>query len=136
MIHSEAWCLLDNFFSSPGPLYSLSTRIWSPPVDISELPDRIFIRMEIAGIRREELSVVLEQDVLVIRGRRQDRLPGDGQTYHIMEVRYGCFERSFRLPRTIEPEGIRARYRDGFLDIEVPNGAGAPKSIQIPIREE
>lgn len=130
------WCLLDHYFSSQRPMFSLSRGVWNPPVDISETADRVIVRMEIAGVRLGDLTVSVERSVLTIRGRRTDRVPESDETVHIMEIRYGRFERSFRLPENLSEDGIEARFRDGFLDIEIPKGRSRGRSRRIEIHEK
>jgi len=91
--------------------------------------------MEVAGVRPADLSVVFDRGHLIIRGRRYDRAPAEQEEFHVKEIRYGCFERIFRLPDNIESSGIEANYREGFLDIEIPRGKGARASVSITIKE-
>jgi len=130
-----SWNLLDHFFLSPRPLFSLSGKIWNPPVNLSETADRVLIRMEIAGMRPPCLSVIIERGVLVIRGKRCDRAPQDAEEYHLMEIRHGCFERAFRIAGAIMEDQITASYHDGFLDVEIPKGPGQGKSVTILVKE-
>lgn len=132
----DSWCMLDNFFSSQRPLFSLSTRTWSPPVDVSETPDQILIRLEVAGVAPGDFSVTLDGEVLSVRGRRCDVASDDSKEFHAKEIRYGCFERTFRLPGGIAAEKIQASYQDGFLEVEIPKGAGKTRSIQITVRQD
>ena len=129
-----SWNLLDHLFLSPRPLFSLSGRIWNPPVNISETPDRILIRMEIAGIHPKCLSVTIEHGVLFIRGHRCDRTPADQEEFHLVEIRHGEFERAFRLSGAFDEERIQAFYQSGFLDIEIPKGKGKGRSVKVKVQ--
>jgi len=131
----EARSWFDNLFWSARPLFSLSGRIWNPPVDVSDGPDHVFVRMEIAGVQPENLSVVVDKNHLIIRGYRGDRTPTEGEEPQIIEIRHGRFERVIHLPSNIFEDGIHASYREGFLDIWVPKGEAQGKSFRIPIRE-
>jgi len=133
-VHGTHQCF-DHFFWSAKPLFSLSSRIWNPPVDISETPDRVLIRMEVACVRPSDFSVTVDKGNLYIRGHRRHRPPGKDEDFHVMEISYGCFERVFRLPDGIVEDGIVASYREGFLDIEIPKGASKGSTIKIPIRK-
>jgi HSP20 family protein len=128
--------LLDHFFSSQRPMFSLSAGVWNPPTDVSETIDRIHIQMEIGGVCKNDLSVTLDRGILTIRGRRYDRPPAEQETYHLMELRYGCFERAFRLPADIDPDGIEAAYREGILSIEIPKGKGNQGQVQISVFDD
>lgn len=127
--------IFDNFFQPERRLFSLSPSAWNPPVDVSETPERIYIRMEIAGVRREDLSVTVERGVLIIRGKRYNRAPAEQEEFHIMEIGYGNFERVFRLPPGIDESHICATYRDGFLDIEIAKTPASSRSITVTVRD-
>jgi len=130
-----SWNLFDHILWSTRPLFSLSRRSWNPPADVSETPERLYIHMDIAGVSPDGLSVTLEHGNLIIRGKRCHRSPGEEEEFHVMEIRYGCFERVFRLPVSVVEDGIRASYRDGLLDIEIPKGRGEGKVVNITVRE-
>lgn len=105
-------------------------------MDISESPERLFIRMEVAGVRPRDLAVTIEDGILAIRGRRCGHTPTEQEKFHLMEIRYGGFERVFRLPHDIAEDDIHASYHDGFLDIEIPKGTGTGRNITITVREK
>jgi len=91
-----------------------------PPVDVYETDDCLVIRMEIAGMKRKDITVELERDSLVVRGRRDDASKGRKVRYHRMEIEYGSFERRVKVIAPVSREGITARYRDGLLEVRLP----------------
>jgi HSP20 family protein len=91
--------------------------------------------MEIAGIRPQEISLTIEEGVLSIRGQRRDRKPSEDEALHVMEIHYGCFERSFVLPANIDENGAKATYSHGFLEIEIPKGQGCGNQIRIAVED-
>jgi HSP20 family protein len=94
---------------------------WTPAVDVYETPDRIVIAAEIAGVRREDVSIEVEGEVLTLRGRRPpDRSGVAAESCRRMEVPSGAFERSFRLPFAVGEEGVEAVLRNGVLTVTVP----------------
>jgi HSP20 family protein len=95
---------------------------WEPRADIFEERDRFLVRVELAGVRGEDISLNYLPDsrTLVIRGQRdhEDELPAKP---HQLEIYYGEYSRALKLPEAeIDPEGIRGAYRNGFLLITVP----------------
>jgi len=132
----EPWHLLDHFLLSSRPVFSLSGRAWTPPVDLTETPDRILLRMEIAGIQHKDLSVTFERGILTISGRRYERAPDEQETVHLMEIRHGRFERAFRLSDNVVEDEIRAHYHDGFLNIEIPKGRTKGNAVKVAVRED
>ncbi len=74
--------------------------------------------VEIAGVDREDISITLDKDVLVIRGvRRETHAHLKKRKYHQIEIDYGPFERIIKLPTYVQREGVKASLRDGFLII-------------------
>jgi HSP20 family protein len=96
---------------------------WTPAVDVYETADRFVLAAEIAGVRREDVSIELLGNVLTLRGNRPAERGGVGaEGYLRMEVPSGRFERSFALPGAVAPEGVEAVLRDGVLTVTVARG--------------
>jgi HSP20 family protein len=108
-----------------SPLLSVN-RIWRPPTDVLDYPDRIIVRTEIAGVSKEKISIRVKENVLLIRGTRQKELENDECIYRNMELTYGRFERNILLPDNVNPDQISATYKDGFLEISIRKRATVP----------
>lgn len=128
--------LFDNLFSSQRPLFSLSEKVWNPPTDVYETSSSMVIKMEIAGVSMSELDVTLEDRLLIIRGCRRENPCLDKEDFHLMEIRYGAFERTFPLPPKTHLEEIQAQYSNGFLIITVPRKPLVTRDIPVKIVEE
>lgn len=125
---------LDNFFSSQRPVFSLSEKIWTPPTDVFEIGTTVYVVMEVAGIDERDLEIAVDKNLLRVRGVRHEKHPSEKKaTYHLMEIRYGNFERVFGLPSNLNVDSISANYRDGFLCIEIPRIIKAPREIPIEV---
>lgn len=100
------------------------TRSWEPRVDVYEEESRILIRVEIAGVRAEDIALhfVPERHALVIRGVRPEAAPEGGKrAAHQLEIMYGEFAREIALPVvSIDARSIRAQVRNGMLLISIP----------------
>ena len=94
--------------------------IWNPVVDVYENESHLIIQAEVPGIDKNNLSLDVKGRVLRLRGERQEESDGDKDTAHHRERFFGRFERSFTLPTEVDPQTIRAKYKDGVLTIEVP----------------
>lgn len=125
--------LLDNFFSSQRPFFSLSQRVWNPPADVYETRESIVIKMEIAGVCQNRLEVKAENHWLIIRGVREEDPFLQKEDYHLMEVRYGQFERVFSLPFKLREEDIQARYEQGFLMVTVEKQPLDTRKINVEV---
>ena len=108
---------------------------WMPPVDIFETAEReIVLKAELAGLRREDIDLTVENSTLTIRAeRRGDDGVADGQ-YHRRERLCGTCSRSFTLPNTVDGSSVKAEYRDGVLTVRLPLREEAkPRQIQVEV---
>jgi len=108
------------------------TTAWVPPVDISEQADAIRITAEVPGVKPEDVQISLEGNVLTIHGTKQQVEEERTERVHRYERTYGAFERSFTLPATVDPRGIKATYDHGVLTLTLPKVEQA-KPRQIPV---
>ncbi len=105
---------------------------WRPPTDVLEGPEGLLVKIELAGLREEDIDITLFPDALVVTGRREEEYPGGidwhspAYRYHESGVRYGEFEVEVYLPFAVDPDRVEARYERGFLYIALPrvNGSG------------
>jgi HSP20 family protein len=116
-----------------------SARFWEPRVDLIEEAGRFLLKADIAGVRAENIQLLYipERHCMLIRGERPegDFSDGDRQGVHQLEIYYGEFQREIRLPDgQIDPKGIRAQYRNGFLYVLIPK-AGPGQGRHAPARE-
>ena len=109
-----------------------ATTTWSPSVDIFETEHEIVVKAELPGMDRKDITLHLENNVLTLRGERKFEKETKDENYHRIERSYGNFSRSFSIPATVDPEKIRADYKDGVLSIALPKKEQA-KSKQINI---
>jgi len=96
---------------------------WEPPLDIYETEDTIVIIAELPGVKQEQVNVTVERDILIIEGERPKRVPSRTVHVHQLEIPYGRFARRVQLPANADVESIQARFREGYLRIEVPRSA-------------
>jgi HSP20 family protein len=103
-----------------------------PAADFYETHQGLVLRLDLAGIKPDNLSLSLAGQELVIKGRRQPPPPEDIRRFIHLEIGFGAFERSFVLPIPIDPQAVQARFLDGILEVTLPRKA--PKVRQIPVR--
>jgi HSP20 family protein len=107
---------------------------WLPAVNVEETRDELVLTAELPGMTREDVEIELENNVLTIHGtKEQEREQKDDRRYHLWERRWGSFQRSFTLPRTVSGDNISASFENGVLTIRMPKAAEA-KSRRIEIR--
>lgn len=105
---------------------------WFPPVDIHEESDRIVLRAEIPGVHSDDIDVSVENHTLTLRGEKKQENEADNDNAYRLERFYGSFSRSFVLSTKINPEQIKATFRDGVLEVVVPKAEEVrPKKIKV-----
>lgn len=111
-----------------------STTFWAPRVNVRETGDVIEISADVPGVRKEDLEIHVEQNLLVIRGTRKEESEDKTGTWHRVEKVYGQFERAFNLPAGLKRDDIKASLRDGILTVTVPKLEEAkPRQIDVKI---
>ena len=107
---------------------------FAPRVDIDETAEEIRLSVELPGLRDGDFEVLLDADVLTIKGERKDEREEKSEGYQRVETQRGSFQRSFRLPFEADPEAVKAGYRNGILEVTVAKPAAEqPKSRTIPV---
>jgi len=91
-----------------------------PPVNISELPDAYKVEVAIPGIRREELLVHMEGNVLFVRVLHKEMGLKANPKFQLHEFNYVCFERHIDLPADADPAFMSAEYKAGILQVIIP----------------
>lgn len=113
---------------------ALTTGNFVPPVDIYEDDQKLVLKLEVPGIKQEDLDIRVENNTLTIRGERKFEKEEKEENFHRIERRYGSFVRSFTLPNTVDAEKIAASYDAGVLAIELAKRAEAkPKQIKVTV---
>jgi HSP20 family protein len=120
---------VDRFLSNQNQV-----RPWSPAVDIFETETELTFQVDAAGLNLANIDVQLENGTMTLKGERKldkdDKITG----YHRIERSYGAFARSFTLPETVDPEGVRADYANGVLTITLAKKELAkPRTIKVNV---
>ena len=111
----------------------LTGNAWLPAVDVYETPTNdLVLKADLPDVKREDIKVSFENDVLTIEGTRAMASSVDREQYVRLERGYGNFRRSFRLPRTVDGGKVSAAYADGVLTVTLPRREDA-KARQIQI---
>ena len=93
---------------------------WRPPVDIYETADGFVLKVELAGVEKEDVSVEVKEDVLTLKGERLLDPAIKDEQYYRKERAFGKFQRSFTLHESIKPGQVKASFKNGILTITVP----------------
>lgn len=107
---------------------------WAPLVDITEDDKEYLIKAELPEVKKEELSVTVEDGVLSITGERKFEKEEKTKKYHRVERAYGNFVRSFTLPEDSDGSKVNAEFKDGVLKVHLAKSEKAkPKSIDVKV---
>jgi len=107
---------------------------WVPAVDIFETNEAIVIKAELPGITSQDISVEVKDNTLTLKGEKKFEKEVKEENYHRVERSYGSFQRAFTLPGTIHQEKVKAKFKDGILEITLPKVEEAkPKQVKVEI---
>lgn len=125
--------LFDDFFPD-GALEGFRglTGTWDPVVDIFDTENATVIKADLPGIKKEDITINMEGNVLSVSGQRNVDDEVKKENYYRRERSFGMFKREFTMPITVDVEKIKAEFKDGVLRIEIPKPEEKkPKSIAV-----
>ncbi|MBP8274920.1 MAG: Hsp20/alpha crystallin family protein [Acidobacteria bacterium] len=124
---------LNRMFNSVFGGEPLASGAWTPAVDIFEAPNHdLVVKAEVPAMKKEDIKVTVEQNVLTIEGERKFESDVNRDQYHRLERGFGSFRRSFTLPATLDASRVSASYQDGVLTVTLPQRAEAkPRQIEV-----
>lgn len=107
---------------------------WVPAVDIYETGKELVLKAELPEVKREDVSVTVENNTLTLSGERKMHAEVKQEHYHRQERAYGTFSRSFSLPATVDTAKISAEFKDGVLTVHLPFREEArPRTISVEV---
>ena len=123
--------LFENFAETSGK-EQLAAGSFVPAVDIYEDEHSLVLKLEVPGMNDEDLHVSVENSTLSVTGERKFEKEEKEENFHRIERRYGSFNRTFRLPNTVDTENVDASYDKGILKIALAKRAEAkPRQIKV-----
>ncbi len=109
--------------------------LWAPAVDIVDEKDQIKVKADLPGLKKEDVEVHVENDVLTIKGEKKEEKETKEKDYIRSERYYGAFHRAFTLPASVDAAKVNAAYKEGVLEITLPKKEGAkPKQTKVEIK--
>ena len=123
----------DPFRTFGGENWSLAT--WAPACDIYENNNEIVVKAELPEVKREDVRVSIENNVLTIHGERKFSEETKKENYHRVERNYGEFTRSFALPNFVDTSKVNAEFKDGILRVTLAKREEArPKQVEVKVK--
>jgi HSP20 family protein len=119
---------LSRLFSEPA------SRPWSPAVDIFETENELVLKADVPDVDPKNVGIQIEDGTLTLKGERRFENEKNGKGFHRIERSYGSFVRAFSLPDTIEPDKVKADYKNGVLTVTLPKKEIAkPRTVNVEV---
>lgn len=114
-----------------------AARPWTPAVDILETENELLLTADLPGVEMKDIDIRFENGTLTLKGERKfEHLNGNNKGYHRIERGYGTFARYFTVPDTVDPEKVRADFKNGVLTVTLPKKEVAkPRSIKVELNQ-
>ena len=133
-------CTSIHFLRRPGVgagREASSETTWTPNTDVYLTDKGLVIKVELAGMRREDLELTVEGNQLHIRGHRPDGCRSPHCKFIVMEINYGPFESVIEVPAGYDLSQAKAAYQNGFLRVDVPSRSSLSGQFHtVPVRSE
>lgn len=109
---------------------------WIPNTDVYTTDDGLVVKVELSGMRREDLELAVEGNRLIITGQRPDNCRPPGSKFLVLEINYGSFECVIEIPANYDLSQAKAAYQNGFLRVDVPLIVKpSTKTVYVPVSE-
>jgi HSP20 family protein len=126
--------IFNDFARPESEQESLAMGSFIPPVDIYEDAQQLVLKLEVPGIRQDDLDVRVENQTLTVKGERKFETDEKEENFHRIERRYGSFTRSFTLPQAVDTGSVKASYDAGVLSVSLAKKEAAkPKQVKVEI---
>lgn len=106
---------------------------WAPRMDVKETKDTYVVTAELPGVEQKDINVALTEQTVTVSGDKRGEKEEKDSRVHRTERSYGVFERSIRLPSTVDGSKVTATFKDGVVTITLPKAPGA-KTNTIPVK--
>lgn len=135
-LREEMDSLFDRFIRNPLGWGEFENRVAGtggvPPTDLADSPDEVTVTMELPGVDPKDVDISITGDLLVVRGEKREVKEETKKAYRYVERHQGRFQRTIRLPATIDPGKVEARFKNGVLTISVAkNPEARPQRIAV-----
>jgi HSP20 family protein len=141
---TELWDPFNNLQEEMNRLFDTNLRRYAgrstsdggfmPAADVIEDKEHLLVYLDLPGVRREDVQVTLQEDVLTIKGERKPEATGKEAGWYLHERVAGSFTRTMQLPVPVDAGKIEAHFRDGVLQVKLPKAEAAkPKQIEVKV---
>lgn len=118
----------------PSDCMGLFEGEWAPAVDVYEDENKVVVKAELPGMTDKDIDVNILNNTLIIKGEKKKEEEKKEQSYYRLERSYGAFQRSITLPSHVAADKVKASFKNGILEIELPKKEEAkPKQIKVNV---
>ena len=111
--------------------------VWAPAIDVVEEEDKFSVKVELPGVKEEDVNVTVAGSTLTIEGEKKAESEVKRKGYYYSETTYGSFSRSIIIPSTVSASKIEANYDKGVLEITLPKAPEVkPKKIAVAVKKK
>ncbi len=126
--------LFANLFGGAPVTVAEPNGVWAPAVDIQETKDSFLVKAELPGMKQEDIQITIVDNTLTLKGERRQENEVRNGGFTRIERAYGTFQRALALPSVVDADKVKAKYKDGVLEIELPKKEEAkPKEIKVQV---
>lgn len=93
---------------------------WNPSIDMVDRQDEVVLRADLPGMEQKDIDVTVQDGMITIRGERKEEREEKDKDFYCCERTFGAFSRSLALPPSVEPEGVKATFKNGILEVHLP----------------
>ncbi len=122
-------------FGMERPFFETTPTAWAPDVEMFEKNHTLFVRADVPGLKKEDITVEVTDENIVLHGERKHEKEEKGEGYYRSERTYGSFYRALSLPEGVKVEGAKATVHDGVLEITMPLEKVEEKKRRLEIKE-
>jgi HSP20 family protein len=135
MLHREMNRLFDDVFRSTPVPFDQSGETIVPQINVSETDKELRVTAELPGASEKDIDVTVDGDILTIRAEKKVDRKEEKENYYFVERAYGTFQRSLRLPFSVDPGQVQAQFENGVLTVTLPKPQGQQQSRKIEVQK-
>ena len=106
----------------------------TPAIDVVDTPESIQVKVELPGVKKEDVEITFKDDVLTIKGEKKEEKEEKSENRYYVERSYGTFSRSITLPSSIKSDKVNASFKDGVLEVTLPKAEEEKvKKVEIKV---
>ncbi|MDB5446167.1 MAG: type effector protein [Phenylobacterium sp.] len=135
-LHRDINRLFDEALRGPAPAAAADQggNFVPAQINVAETEDEYRVTAELPGLSGDDVEVLLDDDLLTIRGEKRFERRDDKENYHLVECAYGTVQRSLRLPAAVDPQQVQATFENGLLRITLPKSKAQERARRIQVQ--